>query len=190
MRKAESEGAEALHAYLAAIDPESAALIHPNNVKRVARALEIYLVTGKTKSSLAREKTQQSRFKRCLIVLEASDRDALYSRINARVDAMMAAGLEEEARGLWKRGLTDTPTASQAIGYKELFPYFEGRESLETAVENIKQATRNYAKRQITYFRRMDDAFRIDCTNPETDVFAEALRRCRDFLEDGAGSGK
>lgn len=185
MRKAKEEGAAALHARLAEVDPVSAAEIHPNNVKRVARALEIYLVTGKTKTSLIAEGGRQSRFKRCLLLLDDPDRGRLYARINARVDRMFEAGLEAEAFSLWKAGLENTPTASQAIGYKELFPYFRGETSLDEAKENIKQATRNYAKRQISYFKRMKDAHVIDCTGGEA-VFEEARRICGEFLN---GSG-
>lgn len=182
MRKAEDEGAAALHAYLATIDPVSAAQIHPNNVKRVARAIEMYLVTGKTKTQLISEGASNRRFERCLILLDFADRAALYERINARVDAMFEQGLEAEAYGLWKCGLGATPTAAQAIGYKELFPYFEGQISLEKAKESIKQATRNYAKRQITYFKRMKDAYVLDCSAGTEAVYFDALEHISAFL--------
>jgi len=183
MKKAAEEGATALHAYLGSIDPQAAAEIHPNNVKRVARAIEIYLVTGKTKTELNKEKRVQSRFKRGLILLNAPDRAMLYKRIDDRVELMMEQGLEQEAYRLWQQGLGQTPTAGQAIGYKEFFPYFMGACSLQTAVENVKQATRNYAKRQLTYFRRMDDAFVLDCTQDKQSLFAAALEYAQSFLE-------
>lgn len=182
MAKAEREGAQSLHAYLETIDPTSAAEIHPNNVKRVARAIEIYLVTGKTKTELNSEKRAQTRFKRLLFVLHSPDRDYLYQRINQRVDLMMESGLLAEAEELYKMGLGNTPTAGQAIGYKELFPYFAGRCSLEDSVEKIKQATRNYAKRQITYFKRMEGAVLLDCTRPKDVLFEEAYALAKDFL--------
>lgn len=182
MRKAADEGAAALHAYLATIDPVAAAQIHPNNVKRVARAIEMYLVTGKTKTQLIAEGASKQRFKRCLILLDFADRAALYARINARVDEMFAQGLEEEAYSLWQRGLGNTPTASQAIGYKELFPYFSGQTSLEEAKESIKQATRNYAKRQMTYFRRMKDAYVLDCAAGAEAVYSAARERIKAFI--------
>ena len=182
MRKAETEGALSLHAYLASIDTAAAAEIHPNNVKRVARAIEIYLVTGRTKTELLAEQKAQSRFKRCLIVLNAPDRQLLYERINARVDRMFEQGLEQEAYRLWRLGLENTPTAGQAIGYKELFPYFRGLISLDTAKENIKQATRNYAKRQVTYFKRMEDALVLDCTESSDVIYEKALSACERFL--------
>lgn len=184
MERAEREGAEALHDYLKTIDPISAAAIHPNNVKRVARAIEIFLVTGKTKTEHAAMPKPRSEFKRGLILLDCPDRAALYRRIDKRVDAMLESGLVEEARILWERGLADTPTASAAIGYKEFFAYFNGDVSLETAVDAIKQATRNYAKRQITYFKRMEGAFVLDCTADADSIFAAAVEYCRDFLKE------
>ncbi len=184
MAKAKNEGAQALHAYLGAIDPEAAAEIHPNNVKRVARAIEIYLVTGKTKTELNKEKRAQSRFSRLLFLFTASDRELLYRRINHRVDLMMEAGLLEEARALWEKGLANTPTAGQAIGYKEFFPYFEGLCSLETAVEAVKRATRNYAKRQVTYFKRMEGAVYLDCAAPAEENYEIALKKAQAFLKD------
>ncbi len=183
MQKAADEGAEALHAYLKSIDPKSAAEIHPNNVKRVARALEIFLVTGKTKTEL-NAVAPTPRYERLLLILDTPDRAAIYERIDRRVDEMLAAGLLDEAERLWKSGLADTPTASQSIGYKELFPYFNGLVNLDSAVEKIKQATRNYAKRQLTYFRRMQGGHYIDCTGGAEAVYQAALALCRDFLKD------
>ncbi len=182
MAKAQNEGAQALHAYLASIDPTAAAEIHPNNVKRVARAIEIFLVTGKTKTQLNAQPAEQGRFKRCLILLDCPDRAALYARIDSRVELMLEQGLVQEAERLWKQGLGNTPTASAAIGYKELFPYFEGLITLNQAVENIKQATRNYAKRQITYFKRMNGAYPIDISLGKEAVFDLAAEQCRRFL--------
>ena len=183
MDKAAAEGAEALHAYLKSIDPQAAADIHPNNVKRVARAIEIFLVTGKTKTELNAQPAEQGRFSRCLIMLDCPDRATLYSRIDARVDIMMEQGLEQEAYSLWNQGLEYAPTASAAIGYKELFPYFRGDISLERAVEDIKQATRNYAKRQITYFKRMKGAYPIDISLGKEEVFRLALQHAKQFLQ-------
>ncbi len=184
MDKAATEGAESLHAYLASIDPQAAAEIHPNNIKRVARAIEIFLVTGKTKTELNAQPVAQGRFSRCLILLDCPDRAALYSRIDKRVELMMEQGLEAEAYKLWQQGLGDTPTASAAIGYKELFPYFCGQISLDRAVEDIKQATRNYAKRQITYFKRMEGAYPIDISLGKEEVFRLALQRSMQFLQE------
>ena len=153
--RAKDEGAAALHARLREIDPEAAAAIHPNNVKRVVRAIEIYELTGRTKTELdARSRAAESRFAAEVVLLEAP-REKLYARIGRRVDAMRAAGLPEEVRALCARGLRTAPTASQAIGYKEFYPYFDGACGLDAAVEAVKQSTRRYAKRQCTYFSRM-----------------------------------
>lgn len=178
--KAEKEGNQALHDYLKSIDPESAANIHPNNVKRVVRAIEIYLTTGMTKTRQNVLSLQgESLFDYKLIYLSSPDRQLLYDRINARVDKMMAAGLEDEVRRLYARGLADTPTASQAIGYKEFFPYFEGKIDLNTVISDIKQHTRNYAKRQITFFNRMENKTVIDISAGSEEVFEKAIEICR-----------
>lgn len=183
MEKARVEGAQSLHAYLASIDPAAASEIHPNNVKRVARAIEIFLVTGKTKTELNSTYTAESPYDRLLLLLDCPDRELLYDRIEERVDIMLEEGLEAEAYSLWQRGLGNTPTASAAIGYKELFPYFEGQISFAEAVAQIKQATRNYAKRQITYFKRMEGAYPIDIRQGKDAVYKTALDKCLEFLE-------
>ncbi len=155
LQLAEREGPEALHALLGDLDPEAAAATHPNNVKRVARAIEICRTTGRTKSELDRlSREVESLYDATVIGLDYTDRAVLYGRIERRVDAMLAAGLVEETRRLRAMGVFDTcPTAAQAIGYKELFPYLDGAETLEKAAEILKTATRRYAKRQLTWFR-------------------------------------
>ena len=172
--KVKNEGANALHDYLRILDPDEAEKIHPNNVKRVMRAVEIFLITGKTKTELNAEFKGESQFDRTLIYLEYKDREHLYERINKRVDLMIEEGLVEEAKSLWLKGLKFTKTASQAIGYKELFPYFEGELSLETAIEDLKKYTRNYAKRQITYFKRLEDKHSIICDSLNGDQIFDA----------------
>ena len=149
----EQNGADALHAKLASIDPQSAETIHKNNVKRVIRAIEVYELTGRTMSERIREaKNRPPRYEALTIGLTTSDRDILYGRIDHRVDLMMEMGLEEEARLIYNRDLGQT--AKQAIGYKELFAYFEDRCSLREAVAAVKQESRRYAKRQLTWFKR------------------------------------
>ena len=150
---AAQEGNEALHSRLAAIDPEAAEAIHPNNVVRVIRALEVCRVTGRKFSDLkAESRTEESPYDSLIIGLNYEDRSVLYSRIDRRVDIMAENGLVQEAEELWKRsGMT---TAANAIGYKELIPYFEGTMSLEECISIIKQETRHYAKRQLTWFRK------------------------------------
>lgn len=152
---AEKNGAEALHERLREIDPHAAEKIHPNNVRRVARAIEIYELTGKTKTEHDREAISDSPYESLIIGLNYDDREVLYNRINRRVDAMIEAGLEGEVRSLVSRGLLSAEsTAGQAIGYKEMLGYIAGDCSLGDAVEKIKLGTRRYAKRQLTWLRR------------------------------------
>ena len=153
---ANEHGNEALHARLLELDPKSAEAIHPNNVKRVVRALEIALTTGSTKSE-ADEKSKEGEnpYAPTIIRLTYGDRAKLYEKINLRVRRMFEMGLEEEVRALCEKGLRETPTASQAIGYKEFYPYFDGEIPLAQVEEDICRNTRRYAKRQETWFSRM-----------------------------------
>ena len=151
---AEREGVAALHERLRAVDPESADAIHPNNVKRVVRALEIFEQTGIPKSEFdRRSQAVESPYDAVVIGLHYPRREVLYKRINRRVDMMLADGLLEETRRLLDEGVfARNQTAAQAIGYKELLGYFDGNETLAEAAENLKTATRRYAKRQLTWF--------------------------------------
>lgn len=153
---ANEHGNEALHTRLLELDPKSAENIHPNNVKRVVRALEIALTTGSTKSE-ADEKSKEGEnpYAPTIIRLTYGDRAKLYEKINLRVRRMFEMGLEEEVRALCEKGLRETPTASQAIGYKEFYPYFDGEIPLAQVEEDICRNTRRYAKRQETWFSRM-----------------------------------
>ena len=150
----EENGAEALHARLREVDPESADAIHPNNVKRVVRALEIYEQTGIPKSEFdRRSQVVESPYEATVIGLFYPRREVLYERINRRVDMMLADGLLEETKRLLDEGVFEVNlTAAQAIGYKELLGYLGGSETLTEAAENLKTATRRYAKRQLTWF--------------------------------------
>lgn len=156
---ADVHGLVALHERLRQIDPESARAIHPNNVKRVIRALEIYLSTGVTKTELDRRSVSgESRYDARIITVDYESRDVLYSRINSRVDEMISSGLKDEVSSLMAAGLLkDGSTAAQAIGYKEMMLHIRGEISLEDAAELIKKNTRNYAKRQFTWFSRYSD---------------------------------
>lgn len=146
-------GAEKMLEKLSQLDPEYAAKLHPNNKKRIIRAFEIYTLTGKTPTETAAlSRKEPSRYNCCFVGINYKKREILYDRINRRVDLMMANGLLEEAKIYYD--LPKKSTASQAIGYKELKPYFDGEISLEQAVENLKIGTRHYAKRQLTWFRR------------------------------------
>jgi tRNA dimethylallyltransferase len=161
------EGIDALWQRLYEVDPCSAEKIHKNNVRRVARALEIYELSGKTKTYF----DEQSRavapdISVLMLTLDFHNRDLLYERVDKRVDLMIAEGLLDEVRALYERGvLNGDNTASAAIGYKELLSYIKGDTSLDEAVELLKQSSRRYAKRQLTWFRHEQDAIRIfaDC---------------------------
>ena len=151
--RAESEGAQALLDELALVDPEAASRLHVNNLPRIIRALEIYHSTGRTKTwQDEMSKNSPSPYSCITVCLDARDRNVLYDRINLRVDRMVEAGLVEEAERFF--AMNAGKTAVQAIGYKELKPYFDGEKSLEECIENLKMQTRHYAKRQLTWFRR------------------------------------
>ena len=153
---ANEHGNEALHTRLLELDPKSAENIHPNNVKRVVRALEIALTTGNTKSEAdEKSKKGENPYAPTIIRLTYGERAKLYEKINLRVRRMFEMGLEEEVRALCEKGLRETPTASQAIGYKEFYPYFDGEIPLAQVEEDICRNTRRYAKRQETWFSRM-----------------------------------
>ncbi|KAB7708131.1 tRNA (adenosine(37)-N6)-dimethylallyltransferase MiaA [Bacillus aerolatus] len=164
-REAERSGKTALYEKLVHIDSEAAAAIHPNNVRRVIRALEIYYTTGKKMSHQQMKNSSELLYETALIGL-TMERELLYSRINERVDKMMAEGLLEEVGELWRKGIR-SGQAVQAIGYKELFGYLRGEESLESAVEQLKQNSRNYAKRQLTWFRNKMQVDWFDLSDEE-----------------------
>lgn len=145
----------ALYERLKEIDPYTAERLHPNNVKRLVRALEYYEVTGRSISSqIEVTQTTEKKYDYLMLCLVYRDREKLYEKINQRVDEMFEDGLIEEAKEIYESLNSKEETASQAIGYKELFECFEGRATLEAAREKIKQGTRRYAKRQMTWFRK------------------------------------
>lgn len=154
MRKfAEENGNAALLEKLREVDPETAETLHENNVGRIIRALEVYHTTGHT-ISRAKELSRQSPspYEFIMITLDFENRETLRERINSRVDDMVRRGLVEEARKCFEQ--SSRPTAAQAIGCKELYPYFRGESSLEECIDELKLRTRQYAKRQLTWFRR------------------------------------
>ncbi|MBU8877921.1 tRNA (adenosine(37)-N6)-dimethylallyltransferase MiaA [Bacillus sp. FJAT-29790] len=150
-KRAEAEGNEQLHHELMQVDPESAGRIHPNNVRRVIRALEIYHCSGKTVSDYQEKQVPELLYNTAIIGL-MMEREQLYARINKRVDSMVEEGLLPEVEKLYKQGIKDCQSI-QAIGYKELYEYFNHRVSLEEAIVQLKQNSRRYAKRQLTWFR-------------------------------------
>lgn len=178
---AKNDGAEALHKILEEIDPVSAEKIHPNNIKRVTRAIEFYRLTGARLSEHnAEEKEKQSPYHTAFLVL-TMDRKKLYERINLRVDQMMADGLEEEVRGLLNRGYSPDLPSMQGLGYKEMVPFLQGKATYEDTVEAIKLGTRHFAKRQLTWFRRQTEGCWIDMTDKrQTDVLEEILPYLKD----------
>ena len=149
-------GAQAMYEKLMRVDPEDAEKIHPNNVKRLLRALEIYELSGKTKSKCA-ERVPNEAYDIGLFIVNPT-REELYARIDARVDKMFASGIEGEVKNLLDGVVHWDCQSMQAIGYKEFKPYFEGTASLDEVKEAIKRNTRHYAKRQITWFKRYKEA--------------------------------
>ena len=149
-REAELQGAEALHARLAALDAAAAERIHPNNVRRVVRALEAALSGEQVNQYGASEIPYDA-----LVVGLEMERSALYARINKRVDVMLAQGLEQEVRSLLERGISPDCQSMQSIGYRQMVWYLNGSMPYDEAVEKLKQATRNFAKRQITWYKKM-----------------------------------
>jgi tRNA dimethylallyltransferase len=150
------EGAGALHKRLSKVDPKSAAAIHPNNVKRVIRALEVFETTGKTISQFQRESRLSPPEYDYRVFGLYVERDVLYKRIENRVDKMMKMGLYEEVKGILKLGYSRDLVSLQGIGYKEIIMAIEGFYSVEEAVEQIKKGTRRLAKRQMTWFRKTE----------------------------------
>lgn len=178
--RADTEGGAALYAELQRIDPDYAAQVHPNNLPRVIRALELFEATGRRMSDQRREaRPAEAPYHALCLCLTCRDRAVLYSRIDRRVDEMVENGVLDEARQVYDHR-DAYRTAAQAIGYKEFFPYFEGTAGLTECTERLKQATRNYAKRQLTWFRRQNDAVWLYLD--EEDVTEGACTLVRAFL--------
>ena len=157
--RAREEGLPALYAQLAQVDPDAAGSIHPNDEKRIIRALEVFLSTGKPLSQHDREsRALPSRYTPLTIVLNFAQRPHLWERIDRRVDQMMAQGLEGEVRALLESGIPPDCTAMQAIGYKELAAAIRSGLPVQSGAEEVKLRSRQYAKRQLTWFRRSRDA--------------------------------
>ncbi len=174
---ADEHGNEALHQRLSDIDPETAQRLHPNDRKRIIRALEIYHLTGQPMSRF-QEKEKVSPYHLLMIGL-SMERDLLYQRINQRVDQMIEEGLVDEVKRLLTEGYDPSLTSMQGLGYKELVPYIKGEDpSLEHAVELIKKRTRNFAKRQLSWFRRMEEIHWFDLSQRENwQEVVENIRR-------------
>lgn len=172
-------GAEELYEKLKRMDPKSAEKIHPNNHRRLVRALEIIEVTGQTKGEQEKGAGHAPLYNHLLIGLQM-DRDTLYQRIDLRVELMMEKGLLQEAQQLWEEGIRNVQSV-QAIGYKELHQYIEGNLVLEDAVELIKKNTRNYAKRQMTYFRNKLDVSWYEAEWGTAEIIQRILVNLKDY---------
>ena len=176
------KGAEYLHALLKQVDPKSAEKVHPNNIKRVIRALEYHKLTGeKISDHNTEQRKKNSPYQYCYFVLN-KNRAKLYEGINLRVDQMMQNGLLEEVKDLAERGYTKDMVSMQGLGYKELLAFLEGEGTLENAVDLIKKETRHYAKRQITWFKRENEIIWINKDDFRNDM--EILSHMLKFLKE------
>lgn len=181
--RADTEGGAALYAELQRVDPDYAAQVHPNNLPRVIRALELFEATGRRMSDQRREaRPAEAPYHALCLCLTCRDRAVLYSRIDRRVDEMVENGVLDEARQVYDHR-DAYRTAAQAIGYKEFFPFFEGTAALDECADKLKQASRNYAKRQLTWFRHMDGVVWLDAS--ASDAAVRAVRLTREFLAKG-----
>ncbi len=155
LKEAAEKGPEFLHCRLSEVDPRAASRLHPKDVRRVIRALEVYHLTGKPISSYHKvDKCVQPRYNNLLMFGLTLDRNRLYRYIEQRVDKMMADGLLDEVRGLFERGFNTELNSMRGLGYKEIVAYLTGKLTIEQAVEILKRNTRRFAKRQLTWFRR------------------------------------
>ncbi|NMC56353.1 MAG: tRNA (adenosine(37)-N6)-dimethylallyltransferase MiaA [Eubacteriaceae bacterium] len=178
--KLDKFGAEYMHNLLYELDPTEAEKIHKNNTKRVLRALEIYYSENKAKSQSV--KKSSAVYNAAYIALTYEPREVLYERINRRVDIMFDSGLLEEAKEIYDKKYDKSLPAMQAIGYKELFEYFDGKINLEKAKELIKQRTRNYAKIQLTCFK--NNAYVKFFTVNSFDTFGKLFVTVREYINE------
>lgn len=173
------QGHEVLHQMLCQVDPVSGEKIHPNNTKRVIRALEFYNETGMPISEHNKAESQRKSPYQFLYIVLNTDRSILYQRINQRVDNMIEEGLIEEVRNLLQAGYTSDLVSMQGLGYKEIVPYLENQYLLEEAVDILKKETRHFAKRQITWFKREKsvDWIEKEAYQNEEDILNELASR-------------
>ncbi|KXB69372.1 tRNA (adenosine(37)-N6)-dimethylallyltransferase MiaA [Peptostreptococcus anaerobius] len=173
------KGKDYLYRLLQDLSPEAAKRIHPNNTKRVIRAIEVYK-TGGEMGDFSNDLKYNPKFDAKIIVLNR-DRSILYDRINQRVDMMFDMGLLDEVKGLHQMGYTSQMQSMKGIGYKEVLEYFDGKMTLEESIDILKQGTRRYAKRQITWFKRYENALWLDLDKvTELDDQIEAIK---DFIK-------
>ena len=174
-KRMEEIGAEAMLEELRKLDSAAAEKLHPNNKRRIIRAFEIYETTGLTVTEQNRaSRREENPYEYVMLGINYKDRQKLYDRINSRVDKMVEKGLVNEAATAFKNQKGESIGAVQAIGHKELFPYFKGESSLEECIEKLKQSTRRYAKRQITWFSR-DERIVWLYPDEDEDIFKRAI---------------
>lgn len=180
LRKLENENPGVLRKILTDIDPESALRIHPNDIKRTIRAIEIYIVTGKRMGELIKyEGPERPKYDYEIVVLDR-DRKELHERINLRVEKMLEEGLIEEVKKILEEGFSKNLNSLNTIGYKEVIKYLEGELDYDTMVHKIKVNTRNYARRQIIYFRRFEDALWLNLSEiSENDAIREIILKIK-----------
>ncbi len=154
-KMAEEQGVESVHEKLKSLDPSAAERIHPNNLKKVIRAIEVFQTTGEGIREF-QESFVDTKDYRCILIGLTRDRDELYKRIDLRVDMLMENGLLEEIRFLLNQGLSEEHISMKGIGYKEIIGFFHGEYDLEEAIRLVKRNTRHYAKRQLTWLKRYD----------------------------------
>lgn len=176
---AKEKGNDYLHSMLEKIDPQTAKQIHKNNVKRVIRAIEmaknVKLKSIHMSEEKERIKNEKNKYDFLVFCIE-QEREYLYNRINLRVDLMLKDGILDEAKKVYDMKLPEDNTCMQAIGYKEFFPYFEGKISLEEAVDTLKKETRHYAKRQMTWFNNKLECIKLDGSKPKNELVDEILK--------------
>ena len=176
---AKEKGNDYLHSMLENIDPQTAKQIHKNNVKRVIRAIEmaknVKLKSIHMSEEKERIKNEKNKYDFLVFCIE-QEREYLYNRINLRVDLMLKDGILDEAKKVYDMKLPEDNTCMQAIGYKEFFPYFEGKISLEEAVDTLKKETRHYAKRQMTWFNNKLECLKLDGSKPKNELVDEILK--------------
>ena len=183
--KREQEGPEALHRWLAEVDPQAAARIHPNDPQRVQRALEVWLLTGRPLSELQQARPAESGVRLSKIVLEPPDRAELHARIERRFDAMLAAGFVEEVEGLRARGdLNPSLPSMRAVGYRQVWRYLEGECDYDEMRASGIAATRQYAKRQLTWLRPEQAALRVaPGPGKSMEKIAEVIERAFEIVQ-------
>jgi tRNA dimethylallyltransferase len=184
MRRAKAEGGEVLHRELALVDPSSAETIHPNNIKRVIRALEYYHETGSPISEHNRQQHLKESPYNFLYYVLSLPREILYDRINRRVEQMRKQGLEDEVKALYQKGCNRQMVSMQGLGYKEILEAMGGECTMEEAFETIKRETRHFAKRQFTWFRREQDVTWLEKEkfSSEEDLLEHCLKEIKEKI--------